>query len=94
LNKKRLATLLQQFGEYPAKYRLVIWSFLLELPGNWQAFQVGQVIWSYLTLKIKELPGNWQQGCKELETAVGMLAAWLGMLIVLMEGMLAAVWGC
>lgn len=40
LNRKRLTTLLEQFGEYPAKYRLQIWGFLLELPHNQMAFQV------------------------------------------------------
>ncbi|KAF5832682.1 hypothetical protein DUNSADRAFT_11363, partial [Dunaliella salina] len=40
LNRKRLTTLLEQFGEYPAKYRLLIWGFLLELPHNQTAFQV------------------------------------------------------
>lgn len=44
LNRKRLATLLQQFGEYPAKYRLMIWGFLLELPHNQMAFQVGMQV--------------------------------------------------
>ncbi|KAJ9531736.1 hypothetical protein QJQ45_021880, partial [Haematococcus lacustris] len=41
LDRKQLQCLLLQFGEYPAKHRLSIWAFLLQLPGNAQAFQVG-----------------------------------------------------
>jgi hypothetical protein len=40
LNRKRLTSLLEQFGEYPAKYRLLIWGFLMEVPHNQMAFQV------------------------------------------------------
>ncbi|KAJ9531161.1 hypothetical protein QJQ45_000832 [Haematococcus lacustris] len=39
LDRKQLQCLLLQFGEYPAKHRLSIWAFLLQLPGNAQAFQ-------------------------------------------------------
>ncbi|KAK9816667.1 hypothetical protein WJX72_003486 [[Myrmecia] bisecta] len=39
LNKARLQELLWSYGEYPAKYRLVIWEFLLKIPHNSGAFQ-------------------------------------------------------
>ena len=32
--------LLLAYGEYPAKYRLLVWDFLLRLPHNSEAFQV------------------------------------------------------
>lgn len=32
--------LLLAYGEYPAKYRLVIWEFLLQIPHNSGAYQV------------------------------------------------------
>ncbi|EFJ44153.1 hypothetical protein VOLCADRAFT_95633 [Volvox carteri f. nagariensis] len=38
LNRTRLEALLEAFGEYPAKYRLMIWEFLLQLPHNAAAF--------------------------------------------------------
>ncbi|GLI62440.1 hypothetical protein VaNZ11_005061, partial [Volvox africanus] len=38
LNRIRLQALLEAFGEYPAKYRLMIWDFLLKLPHNTAAF--------------------------------------------------------
>ncbi|XP_007898739.1 TBC1 domain family member 31 [Callorhinchus milii] len=38
LNKKRLQTLLKEFGEYPEKYRMFIWRSLLQLPENHTAF--------------------------------------------------------
>ncbi|MEW5298376.1 MAG: hypothetical protein WDW36_001506 [Sanguina aurantia] len=34
LNRGRLTTLLEAFGEYPAKYRRAVWDFLLALPHN------------------------------------------------------------
>ncbi|KXZ54196.1 hypothetical protein GPECTOR_5g290 [Gonium pectorale] len=38
LNRARLQSLLEAFGEYPSKYRLMIWDFLLQLPHNTSAF--------------------------------------------------------
>ncbi|GMH46755.1 hypothetical protein TrVE_jg6589 [Triparma verrucosa] len=38
LNKRKLRTLLDSYGEYPAKYRLLCWRFLLQLPENHDAF--------------------------------------------------------
>lgn len=35
-----LQELLLTYGEYPAKYRLLVWDFLLRLPHNSEAFQV------------------------------------------------------
>ena len=32
--------LLLAYGEYPGKYRLLVWDFLLRLPHNSEAFQV------------------------------------------------------
>ena len=39
LNKKKLKYLLKNYGEYPEKYRLLIWRFLLQLPENIEAYQ-------------------------------------------------------
>eukprot|EP00803_Ostreobium_quekettii_P008125 evm.model.scf_877.4 EVM.evm.TU.scf_877.4 scf_877:37147-47291(+) len=39
VNRRRLRTLLEAFGEYPAKYRLLIWEFLLQIPANGEAFE-------------------------------------------------------
>ncbi|KAG2434986.1 hypothetical protein HYH02_011985 [Chlamydomonas schloesseri] len=38
LDRSRLESLLEAFGEYPAKYRLLIWDYLLQLPHNTAAF--------------------------------------------------------
>ena len=38
LNKRRLKALLGAFGEFPAKYRLLVWRFLLKLPENRDSF--------------------------------------------------------
>ena len=38
VNQKRLEMLLSSYGEYPSKYRLLIWRFLLRLPENNSAF--------------------------------------------------------
>eukprot|EP00198_Chlamydomonas_reinhardtii_P012485 XP_001701822.1 centriole proteome protein [Chlamydomonas reinhardtii] len=38
LDRSRLESLLEAFGEYPAKYRLLIWDYLLQLPHNTSAF--------------------------------------------------------
>ncbi len=35
-----LQELLLAYGEYPAKYRLLVWDFLLRLPHKSEAFQV------------------------------------------------------
>uniref|UniRef100_H3DP21 TBC1 domain family member 31 n=1 Tax=Tetraodon nigroviridis TaxID=99883 RepID=H3DP21_TETNG len=38
LSKKRLVSLLEAFGEYPAKYRMFLWRSLLCLPENYTAY--------------------------------------------------------
>ena len=38
LSMPRLAKLLRTYGRYPSKYRLTVWKFLLNLPGNSKAF--------------------------------------------------------
>lgn len=38
LNMKRLMSLLREFGEYPKKYRTLIWSTILKLPANKSAY--------------------------------------------------------
>lgn len=40
LNRSKLQDLLHSFGEYPEKYRLLIWEFLLEIPQNSCAFEI------------------------------------------------------
>lgn len=40
LNRNKLQGLLHSYGEYPEKYRLLIWEFLLEIPQNSCAFEV------------------------------------------------------
>eukprot|EP00798_Chlamydomonas_sp_ICE-L_P022282 gene22282-29358_t len=39
MNHQRLGAMLSTTGEYPAKYRLLIWDFLLRLPHNGDAFK-------------------------------------------------------
>uniref|UniRef100_A0A1B6D5C7 Rab-GAP TBC domain-containing protein n=1 Tax=Clastoptera arizonana TaxID=38151 RepID=A0A1B6D5C7_9HEMI len=39
LNIEKLLPLLKQFGEYPEKYRRLIWKNLLQLPGNQVAYE-------------------------------------------------------
>jgi len=38
LNIKRLMPILKEFGEYPEKYRILIWSTILKLPINKNAY--------------------------------------------------------
>lgn len=38
LPEQRMLTILNEFGEYPAEYRPIIWRSLLKLPGNANAF--------------------------------------------------------
>lgn len=38
LNVKRLIPILREFGEYPEKYRMLIWSTVLKLPANKNAY--------------------------------------------------------
>ncbi|KYN40726.1 WD repeat-containing protein 67 [Trachymyrmex septentrionalis] len=38
LNTKRLMPILKEFGEYPEKYRILIWSTILKLPANKNAY--------------------------------------------------------
>ncbi|XP_071636419.1 TBC1 domain family member 31 [Temnothorax longispinosus] len=38
LNMKRLMLILREFGEYPQKYRTIIWSTILKLPANKNAY--------------------------------------------------------
>lgn len=38
LNMKRLMPILKEFGEYPEKYRTLIWSTILKLPANKNAY--------------------------------------------------------
>ena len=37
LSRPRLAKLLRTYGRFPSKYRLTVWRYLLELPGNTEA---------------------------------------------------------
>jgi hypothetical protein len=39
MNRKRLRNLLQSYGEFPEKYRLLVWKFLLQLPGKHDAYR-------------------------------------------------------
>jgi hypothetical protein len=39
LNKAKLEELLHKYGEYPVRYRRLVWQFLLQLPGNRDAFE-------------------------------------------------------
>ncbi|XP_012527193.1 TBC1 domain family member 31 [Monomorium pharaonis] len=49
LNMKRLMFILKEFGEYPKKYRILIWSTILKLPANKNA---------YVTLASKVIHGR------------------------------------
>ncbi len=40
VNRERLAELLDMQGEFPSRYRPLIWEFLLQLPRNSDAYQV------------------------------------------------------
>jgi hypothetical protein len=39
LSRPRLAKLLRTYGRFPSKYRLTVWKFLLNVPGNTAAFE-------------------------------------------------------
>ncbi|KAL7057906.1 hypothetical protein AAHC03_016996 [Spirometra sp. Aus1] len=40
LGRRRLRALLQEYGRFPAKHRLFIWRYLLQLPENTEAYKV------------------------------------------------------
>lgn len=40
LDRKKLRSLLEAYGEYPAKHRLLVWQFLAQLPRNAGAYQL------------------------------------------------------
>ncbi|KAJ8394642.1 hypothetical protein AAFF_G00044450 [Aldrovandia affinis] len=78
LNKRRLQTLLQTFGEFPAKYRLFVWRSLLRLPENHSAFNslTGKGAHSaFLTLH-QRYPIKSQKLHRGLQRVLSALAYW------------------
>ena len=78
LNTKKLRTLLDSYGEYPAKYRLLCWRFLLQLPENHDAFALlanKDVHPAFGGLKEK-YPLKNQRVFKKLQSVLSALAHW------------------
>ncbi|KNC48509.1 WD repeat-containing protein 67 [Thecamonas trahens ATCC 50062] len=78
LSADKLASLLLEYGEYPSKYRLLIWRFLLQVPSNSEAFEAlvakgVHVSWSRLA---ETYPISSRKLFKLLERQVSALAHW------------------
>ena len=78
LSADKLASLLLSYGEYPSKYRLLIWRFLLQVPCNTDAFAALEAkgvhpSWSRLR---ETYPIASRKLFKSLEKQVSALAYW------------------
>lgn len=80
LPKSRLLPILKEFGEYPEKYRQMIWKTILKLPLNENSFQMllkrGQH--SCVENYGKQFPLSDQKQLHQLQKIVSCLAFWSG----------------
>ena len=78
LNKGKLRAIVKRYGEYPSKYRFLIWKFLLQLPGNSEAYQglvsKGEHIsWRKL---VRQYPIKSRKLMRSLEMQLSNMAHW------------------
>jgi hypothetical protein len=78
LNTRKLRTLLDSYGEYPQKYRLLCWRFLLELPENHDAFALlaNKEIHVAFSGLNDRYPLKNQRVFKKLQAVLSALAYW------------------
>ncbi|NXI38719.1 TBC31 protein, partial [Galbula dea] len=78
LSKERLRALLKGFGEYPAKYRMLVWRSLLQLPENHLAFSnlIDKGTHSAFVNIQKEYPIKSRKLLRVLQRTLSALAHW------------------
>ena len=78
VNRKRLQTLYEHHHEFPAKYRLLIWRFLLRLPENTENYHT--LLQRGMHPSVKDLKGKCplrsQRLLRRLERLLSCLAHW------------------
>ncbi len=81
LSRKKLRLLLRETGQFPKKYRLVIWSYLLRLPRNTRCYArlVSRGTHPALRGMEKEFPVADARLFRRLEKTVSCLAHWSGL---------------
>lgn len=83
LDTKRLMSILREFGEYPNKYRTLIWSTILKLPANKSAYiaLVGKVTrGGFTTNTLKDYPLADRSKASLLATTMDCLLQWCPLL--------------
>ncbi|KAG5325635.1 TBC31 protein, partial [Pseudoatta argentina] len=84
LNTKRLMPILKEFGEYPEKYRTLIWSTILKLPANKNAYiaLTSKVTRERFALNtLRSLPLADKSKASLLATTIDCLLQWCPLLI-------------
>jgi hypothetical protein len=78
LSRPRLISLLRNYGQYPDKYRLLIWGFLLQLPRNETAFDrlLSRGIHPNYAKLSEEYPIKDQRLLRKLQKMLSALANW------------------
>ncbi|XP_068723216.1 TBC1 domain family member 31-like [Montipora capricornis] len=78
LNQARLKSILQGYGEYPAKYRMFIWRSLLKLPENHAAFSslVDKGTHNAFAMLHEEYPIKSRKLLRVLQRTLSALAHW------------------
>ena len=78
LSRPRLLALLRSYGQYPEKYRLLIWGYLLQLPRNEDAFAqlMRRGIHPNYANLAKDYPINNQRVMRKLQKLLSGLAHW------------------
>ena len=78
MNTRKLKSLLDSYGEYPQKYRLLCWRFLLQLPENHDAFAIlanKDIHASFIGLTDR-YPLKNQRVFKKFQSVLSALAHW------------------
>ncbi|OAJ43788.1 hypothetical protein BDEG_27108 [Batrachochytrium dendrobatidis JEL423] len=78
LNRRKLGKFLAHYGEYPSKYRALIWRFLLKLPENragYEALLDQNVHPNYKSFR-KSFPLKSDRQAKSMERILSSLAFW------------------
>jgi hypothetical protein len=78
LSRPRLAKLLRTYGRFPSKYRLTVWKFLLNVPGNAEAFEA--LCTRGLHPRFSDLELQWpvrdQRAMRNFQRTLSALAHW------------------
>ena len=83
LSRPRLAKLLRTYGRFPSKYRLTIWKYLLNLPGNQSAYNT--LVKKGLHPRYSDLERQWpvrdQRVLRNFRRLLSALAHWVSICI-------------